>query len=122
MFIQRLELSDFRNYVATEIGFNQGVTAIIGANGQGKTSLAEALAYLATLKSFRGVPAEAMIRTGADTAIIRADVAHDDGRVVLIEAELSRVGKSRTQVNRQKLARSRDLLGVVRITVFSPTI
>ncbi|MEK7411443.1 MAG: DNA replication/repair protein RecF [Actinomycetota bacterium] len=120
MFIQRLELSDFRNYVATEIRFDQGVTAIIGANGQGKTSLAEALAYLATLKSFRGVPTEAMIRTGADTAIIRADVVHDDGRIALIEAELSRVGKSRTQVNRQKLARSRDLLGVVRITVFSP--
>lgn len=120
MIIQRLELSQFRNYVSTEITFNEGVTAIVGANGQGKTSLAEALGYLATLKSFRGVPTEAMIRTGADTAIIRADIAHDEGRMVLVEAKLSRVGKNRTQVNRQKLTRSRDLLGVVRTTVFSP--
>lgn len=120
MIIQRLELSQFRNYVSTEINFDEGVTAIVGANGQGKTSLAEALGYLATLKSFRGVPTEAMIRTGAETAVIRADIAHDDGRMVLVEAELSRVGKSRTQVNRQKLTRSRDLLGVVRTTVFSP--
>ncbi len=120
MIIKRLELSQFRNYVSTEINFDEGVTAIVGANGQGKTSLAEALGYLATLKSFRGVPTEAMIRTDADTAIIRADVAHDDGRMVLVEAELSRVGKSRIQVNRQKLTRSRDLLGVVRTTVFSP--
>lgn len=120
MIIQRLELSQFRNYVSTEISFNEGVTAIIGANGQGKTSLAEALGYLATLKSFRGVPTEAMISTGADTAIIRADIAHDDGRIVLVETELSRIGRSRTQVNRQKLTRSRDLLGVVRTTVFSP--
>lgn len=120
MIIQRLELSQFRNYSSAQITFNEGVTAVIGANGQGKTSLAEALGYLATLKSFRGVPAEAMIRTGAETAIIRADVAHSDGRKVLIEAELSRVGRNRTQVNRQRLARSRDLLGVVRTTVFSP--
>jgi len=120
VIIQRLELSQFRNYVSTEIFFDEGVTAIIGANGQGKTSLAEAIAYLATLKSFRGVPAEAMIRTGANTAIIRADIIHDDGRSALIESELSRVGKSRTQVNRQRLARSRDLLGFVRTTVFSP--
>ena len=120
MIIKRLELSQFRNYASTEIAFDEGVTAIVGANGQGKTSLAEALGYLATLKSFRGVPTEAMIRTGANTAIIRADVAHEDGRIVLVEAELSRVGKSRTQVNRQKLTRSRDLLGVVRTTVFSP--
>lgn len=120
MIIQRLELSQFRNYVSTEISFDDGVTAIVGANGQGKTSLAEALGYLATLKSFRGVPTEAMIRSGADTAIIRADISHEDGRMVLVEAELSRVGKNRTQVNRQKLTRSRDLLGVVRTTVFSP--
>lgn len=120
MIIQRLQLSQFRNYVSTEITFNEGVTAIVGANGQGKTSLAEALGYLATLKSFRGVPTEAMIRTGADTAIIRADITHEDGRLMLIETELARVGKSRTQVNRQKLSRSRDLLGVVRTTVFSP--
>ncbi len=120
MIIQRLELSQFRNYASTHLTFGEGVTAVIGANGQGKTSLAEALGYLATLKSFRGVPVESMIRTGAETAIIRADISPSDGRTVLIEAELSRVGKNRTQINRQKLVRSRDLLGVVRITVFSP--
>ena len=120
MIIKRLELQQFRNYAAAEIDLTDGVTAIVGSNGQGKTNLAESLGYLATLKSFRGVNTEAMIRSGAETAIIRANVLHPDGRDVLIEAELSREGKNRTQVNRQKLARSRDLLGIVRTTVFSP--
>jgi DNA replication and repair protein RecF len=44
----------------------------------------------------------------------------DDGREVLIEAELPRVGRNRVQVNRQKLQRTRDLLGVMRVTVFAP--
>lgn len=120
MIVSRLELIDFRNYVSGEFDLLAGTTAIIGDNGQGKTNLAEALAYLATLSSFRGAPGDALIRVGADQAIIRAHVEHDDGRTSLIEAELAVVGRNRVQVNKQKLKRVRDLLGTVRVTVFSP--
>ncbi len=120
MIIQHLELTNFRNYAATTIELTSGVTAVIGNNGQGKTNLVEALGYLATLKSFRGVPNEALIRTGCDSAVLRATVVHADGREVLIETELVRTGRNRSLVNKQRLARSRDLLGVVRTTVFSP--
>lgn len=120
MIIQHLELTNFRNYSSASISLTEGVTAIIGDNGQGKTNLVEALSYLATLKSFRSVPTDAMIKTGEDTAILRATIIHSDGREVLIEAELSRTGRSKVLVNKQKLAKTRDLLGVVRTTVFSP--
>ena len=120
MIIQHLELTNFRNYAATTIDLTSGVTAVIGNNGQGKTNLVEALGYLATLKSFRGVPNEALIRTGCESAVLRATVVHADGREVLIETELVRTGRNRSLVNKQRLARSRDLLGVVRTTVFSP--
>ena len=120
MIIQHLELTNFRNYAATTIDLTAGVTAVVGNNGQGKTNLVEALGYLATLKSFRGVPTEALIRTGCESAVLRATVVHADGREVLIETELVRTGRSRSLVNKQRLARSRDLLGVVRTTVFSP--
>jgi DNA replication and repair protein RecF len=120
MIVERIELIDFRNYVAAQFDLTAGVTAVLGRNGQGKTNLAEALAYLATLTSFRGAPPEALIRVSADTGVIRATLREDDGREVLIEAELSRTGRNRVQVNRQKLAKSRDLLGVVRVSVFAP--
>jgi DNA replication and repair protein RecF len=120
VIVSRLELVDFRNYVDASFDFQPGTTAIIGLNGQGKTNLAEAMAYLATLDSFRGAPLDALIRVGADSAVVRATVVHDDGREVLIELELTRTGRNRVQINRQKLGRSRDLLGVMRVTVFSP--
>lgn len=120
MIVERIELVDFRNYESAEFDLTGGVTAVLGPNGQGKTNLAEALAYLATLTSFRSAPPEALIRTGADTAVIRATVRDDDERELLIEAELSRIGRNRVQVNRQRLAKTRDLLGVVRVSVFSP--
>lgn len=120
MIVQRLELVDFRNYGEAAFDFVPGITAVVGLNGQGKTNLAEALAYLASLDSFRGAPDDALIRVGADTAIVRATVLHPDGREVLVELELSRRGRNKVQVNRQRLQRSRDLLGVMRVTVFSP--
>ncbi len=120
MIIEHLELVDFRNYVTGSFELHSGTTVVIGDNGQGKTNLAEALAFLATLTSFRSAPTDALIRAGADTAIIRATIRQDDGRETLIEVELASVGRNRVQVNRQKLARVRDLLGAVRVTVFSP--
>ena len=76
--IRRIELTDFRVYQHAVIELNEGVTAVIGKNAQGKTSLAEAMSYLSTLKSFRGVPNDALVREGADTAYIRAEIVHDD--------------------------------------------
>jgi DNA replication and repair protein RecF len=120
MIVTKLELVDFRNYATASFEFHHGITAVVGLNGQGKTNLAEALAYLATLDSFRGAPTDALIRVGADTAIVRATVLHPDGREVLVELELSRHGRNRVQVNKQRLGRTRELLGVMRVTVFSP--
>lgn len=120
MILQQIELSDFRNYTHAKADFDTGVTAIIGSNGQGKTNLTEALGYLSTMKSFRGVPTEAMIRNSTHTAFVRAKVRHDDNREILIEAKLTTQGRNQVLVNGVKLPKTRDLLGMVRTTVFSP--
>lgn len=120
MFVQRLELTDFRNYHHATFELSEHTTVIIGRNGQGKTNFVEALAYLSLLGSFRGTPPEAMLRVGTDQAILRATIRHDDGREILVEAELNRSGRNRMLVNRQRLQRSRDVLGALRVSVFSP--
>ncbi len=120
MIVEHLELIDFRNYHEATFDLTAGITAVLGGNGQGKTNFVEALGYLATLSSFRGVPSEALIRNGAKAAIIRAVVADEDGRQSTVEAEITVSGRNRVLVNRHRLTRSRDLLGTIRVTVFSP--
>jgi DNA replication and repair protein RecF len=117
--LRSLWLTDFRNYAQAELELARGLTAVVGANGEGKSNLLEAIAYLATLRSFRGAPTDALVRQGAAAAIVRAEGSRDD-REVLVEAEIVPGGRSRIQVNRQRLARTRDLLGAWRVTVFSP--
>lgn len=120
MIVEQLELVDFRNYRKERFELTDGTTVVVGDNGHGKTNLVEAMAYLSTLSSFRGVTNEAMIRHDADTAVVRATVLHPDGRRSNVDAELSRNGQGRVQVNGQRLRRARDLLGTIRVTVFSP--
>src|SRR4051794_8344947 len=118
--LDRLWLTDFRNYRSAEIApAPEGLTVIEGANGEGKTNLLEAIGYLATLTSFRGAPPDALVRVGCPTAVVRAEGLRD-GRALLLEAELHVGGRDRVQVNRQVLRRTRDLLGALRVSVFSP--
>jgi len=114
-----LWLTDFRAYDTAELRFPPGVTVISGANAQGKTTLLEAVGWAAAGKSFRGVPDAALVRVGAEVAILRAEVI-DEERVQLLEAEIRAVGRNRVLLNRQTLQRSRDLLGLMRVTVFAP--
>jgi len=120
VIVRSLQLADFRNYERLQLELGAGVHALVGDNAQGKTNLAEALVVLSTMKSFRGVANDRVVRNGAESAILRADVVHDDEREFLVEIELKRAGRSVAQVNRKRVTRTRDLLAILRTTVFSP--
>jgi DNA replication and repair protein RecF len=117
--LTQLWLTDFRCYRSLEVDLPDGVTVIVGDNGQGKTSLLEAVGWVATGRSFRGVPDAALVREGTEQAVLRAEVEHA-GRVQLLEAELRAAGRNRVRVNHQPVQRRRDLLGLLRVTVFAP--
>jgi len=120
VIVRSLQLTDFRNYESLQLALGAGVHALVGDNAQGKTNLVEALVVLSTMKSFRGTANDHVVRIGAESAFLRADVVHDGGREFLVEIELKRAGRSVAQVNRKRIARTRDLLGTLRATVFSP--
>ena len=53
MVIRSLELHQFRNYRQLQVEFGPCLNWLHGHNGQGKTNLVEAIAYLCNLESFR---------------------------------------------------------------------
>jgi len=118
--LRRLWLRDFRNYVQADFTpAPTGLTVIRGGNAEGKTNLLEAVGYLATLSSFRHAPTDALVRRGCQEAVVRAEAVAGE-RDILIEAEISPGRRDRVLVNRQRLQRTRDLLGALRVSVFSP--
>jgi len=117
--LDRLWLADFRNYTAAELTLPGGLTVVVGDNGAGKTNLLEGIAYLATLSSFRGVPNDALVRSGAPAAVVRGE-GERAGRALLIEAEIRPNGRGRVSLNRQPVRRTSDLGDALRVSVFSP--
>lgn len=118
MIVSHLSLTDFRNYRQAEVGFEPGPNLVVGSNGQGKTNLVEAIAYLSTLGSHRVAGDQALIRAGCDAAVIRARLRHAD-RELLVEAQLNRGSANRAQVNRSAIG-PRELPRYAATVVFAP--
>ena len=95
------------------------MTVITGENGAGKTSLLEAIGYVATQQSFRRSPREALVRNAATSAIIRAEVT-ENAHKQLIEIEIDPTRRDVVQRNRQRIMRAQQLSETLRVTVFTP--
>ena len=118
MHVARLSLTDYRNYERAELVLGPGATVFVGRNGQGKTNLVESIGYLATLGSHRVSGDQALIRAGADAAIVRALLAHGD-RELLVELQLNRQGTNRAQLNRSPV-KTRELPRYAHSVLFAP--
>lgn len=58
MFLKYLQLTNFRLHRNSLLHFSEGLNYIIGGNGQGKTTILEAIYYASTTKSFIGSDSE----------------------------------------------------------------
>jgi DNA replication and repair protein RecF len=119
VYLTRLALTDFRSYAAAELRLEPGISTLLGLNGQGKTNLVEAAAYVATLGSHRVATDAPLVRTGAQRAIIRAAVTGPGGDS-LVEIEINPGRANRARLNRVAVSRPRQVLGVLRTVLFAP--
>jgi len=131
MYIRSLSLENFRNYARLEQEWPQGTVLLCGANAQGKTSLLEALYYLATGRSplttvDRQLIHWSAVQEGLAYAHLRAEVVTRDRvrEIALAIAEVrTRNGGVRLQkqvrIDRQP-RRRRDLVGCLNVVLFLP--
>ncbi|MCF7551930.1 DNA replication/repair protein RecF [Pseudonocardia sp. WMMC193] len=119
MHLRRLAVEDFRSWERAELDLEPGVTVLVGSNGVGKTNLAEAIGYVATLGSHRVANDAPLIRRGAERAIVRAQVVHQ-GRELFVELEITAGRANRARVNRAPVPRPREILGILRSVLFAP--
>lgn len=119
MHLAHLSLTDFRSYESVELALEPGVTALVGPNGQGKTNLVEAVGYLATLGSHRVASDTALVRMGAEQAVVRGRVVRGS-RAMLVEVEINPGRANRARVNKNPLPRPREALGILRTVLFAP--
>ena len=118
MRVTRLSLTDFRSYGELDLELGDGVTTFIGPNGAGKTNIVEALRYLSILGSHRVATDVPLIRSGQDSATVRARV-EKAGRAIVIDATIA-AGRGKAFRINGAAAKGREVAGILRTVVFSP--
>jgi DNA replication and repair protein RecF len=119
MYVRQLSLADFRSWESADVMLEPGSAVFVGANGQGKTNLMEALVYLATLRSHRVAHDAPLVRAGASRALVRAAVVSDD-RELRVEIEIAPGKANRARLNGGAPTRPREILGALRAVLFAP--
>lgn len=119
MYVARLSLRNFRNYRDLSLELSPGVNAFVGANGQGKTNLLEALHVLATGRSQRGAKDQELILAGEDEMRVWARVERAQGPVE-IDLQAGSVSGRRLQLNGLPQRRMADLVGRLAVVFFGP--
>ena len=118
MYIESLDVQNFRNIISAHLEFSPGFHVIYGDNAQGKSNLLEAIYTLAFLKGFRGDRLLHMITFDSAKAFLRADVCNGASRTALgveIDSDCRRA-----YVDGAPCIRARDYLGLLRAILFVP--
>lgn len=119
MYVSSLSLRDFRSYSAVDVGWEPGVTVLLGSNGQGKTNVVEAVHYLATLDSHRVATDVPLVRAGASRAVVGARLCSGE-RSLTLDVEINAGSANRARVNRSPVRSPRELVGLLRAVLFAP--
>ena len=121
MLLTALRLADFRNYRALDFAPAPGLNVFVGPNAQGKSNLLEAIAMLATGKSFRARRESELIREGTPLAEIAGEARIPAGEIFL-HASIARSGNGARKtfdVNGSPVGFAR-FLGRARVVTFVP--
>jgi len=118
MLIRKLILTDFRNIPAAEIGLEGPRQFFLGANGQGKSNLLEALAFLTAFRSFRAADPRNLIRHERLQAGIGFALEREGSGQERVAIKIARDGKELWH-NDTRVRRLADHVGRYPTVVFS---
>ncbi|MDQ2865549.1 MAG: DNA replication/repair protein RecF [Candidatus Eremiobacteraeota bacterium] len=116
-----MALSNFRNYSELDLAPVDGLNVFVGSNAQGKSNLLEAVAMLATGKSFRTGKDADLLREGLNLAVVAGDAEVRAG-LVHLSATIARSGRGTRKkytINGQNVRYAR-FLGSIRVVTFVP--
>ena len=114
--IERLILSNFRNYQSQDIKFGGKINILTGENGQGKTNILEAIYFLSFLRSFRTRSIDDLKKIGTSGFYLGAELLAEKWNRF---AEIRSFDKKFLSIDKVPVKKSSDFIGLVKPIVFS---
>lgn len=119
MWLQKLSLTNFKNYNEANIELSPAVNAFTGNNGAGKTNLLDAIHYLSLCKSYFNPIDVQQIKTGEEFFMVQGTFKKN-GHDELVSCALKRNQKKQFKRNKKEYARLADHIGLFPLVMVSP--
>ena len=117
MWINKIKISNFRNYDNEEINLEKNINIFYGENAQGKTNIIETIFLCSMGKSFRSKKDKEMINFNKENSLVEIEFEKSD-RKGNIKIELS--DKKIVYINGIKIKKLSELLGNINVVIFTP--
>lgn len=119
MYIESLQLKNFRNYQSLDVRFDQGTNILYGDNAQGKTNILESIYLCGTTKSHRGGKDKEIIRFQEEEAHICMRIMKN-GSPYKLDMHLKKNRSKGVAINGIPIHKAGELFGVANLVFFSP--
>jgi DNA replication and repair protein RecF len=116
--LKKLIIKNFRNLFNIELNFDSKINIFVGDNGAGKTNLLEAIYFLGILKSFRTNQDRQLTKFGEKDFFLSGKISKKDTHVEINISFIS--NKKKVKLNNKPLTKIIDLIGQLRVVIFSP--
>ncbi len=118
LFLENIELKNFRNYLDLKVQFKSNITLITGKNAQGKTNLLEAVQYLASLSSARAKNDAELILWNKDFFAIKGNILKETNSFEL-EVVTNPPKRKTLKVNGVKKTKASEFIQYLSVVSFS---
>jgi len=119
MHVENLSLLNFRNISKAQVSFHDKINIIYGENGQGKTSVLEAIYLLAIPKSFRSNSDKVLLQHEQDYFDIKGAFQRKSEEDLEIRLYFSPSEGKHVFYNGNKLSRFSEIIGTVPVILLS---
>ncbi len=119
MYLQRLKLSNFKNYKDVDLSFSPRINCLVGNNGVGKTNLLDAVYYLSFCKSFLNPYDAQNVRHGEEFFAIHGEYKIEEAEVPVSCVYRAGHGKQ-MKYNKKAATAFAEHIGRLPLVVVSP--
>jgi len=120
MYLQKLNLANFKNYPAIELGFSDKINCFVGNNGVGKTNLLDAIHYLSFCKSYFNIIDTQNIRHDEDFFMIQGVFVKNPESPDSLICTQKRNQRKVVKLNKKEYERLSDHIGLFPLVMISP--
>jgi len=132
LYLEKLSLTNYRNYESLDQNFCQQINMLKGSNAQGKTNLLEAIYYLAIGRAYRSIREDQLIKWGHNRFSINGQIRNKAGLLKLaisfqdnkensqIRSVKAKKVNKEIKVNGLKIRKMADFFGNLTAVLFAP--